>query len=221
MVKLPGSPQGGGKEGRIQLPPLPAPGALAIWSTGLTLILGYALYQKALLPQPIAGVAGRIFFWPTMPFTLASRWSNYWTLMDDNVYLGAAPLTILGHPQQLAEMGVKGVVNMCLEYTGPQASYAMYGIKQLHLPVLDHTEPDTATLVKAVEYIKKYADRGEKVLVHCKAGHGRSAAAVMAWRLAETGATPRAIQVEMLEKRRVRRKLFKQSDILEFYMSVN
>lgn len=37
----------------------------------------------------------------------------------------------------------------------------------------DHFEPELADYVRGVDFIKKFHERGERVLVHCKAGHGR------------------------------------------------
>jgi hypothetical protein len=44
--------------------------------------------QKKLLPEAIGKYVGRLYFWPTIPLTLATRWSNYWTVMDETVLLG-------------------------------------------------------------------------------------------------------------------------------------
>lgn len=151
---------------------------------GLCLIT-YALFQKHLLPLPISKVVSKIFFYPTFPITALMRLGNYWTKVDETLYLGCAPLDILNHPSQLHKMGVRGVVNMCYEYGGPKRSYERLGIQQLHFPVVDHTEASLEHLKDAVAFIKQYRDRGEKVLVHCKAGHGRGASVALAWMMHE------------------------------------
>lgn len=74
---------------------------------------------------------------------------------------------------------------MCYEYGGPKRSYERLGIQQLHFPVVDHTEASLEHLKDAVAFIKQYRDRGEKVLVHCKAGHGRGASVALAWMMHE------------------------------------
>jgi atypical dual specificity phosphatase len=73
-------------------------------------------------------------------------------------------------------------------------------------------------LQRAVAFIKKHSDEGNKVYVHCKAGHGRSAAVVFAWLMYKD---PKA-DLEQLNKefclmRNVRKKLWKQKNILEFH----
>jgi len=146
---------------------------------------GFLLFQKKLLPLPIAKVASKFYFYPTFPFTAFLRLGNYWTPVDDTLILGCAPMSLLGHPQQLHKLGVKGVVNMCYEYPGPKVSYGKLGMKQLHLPTVDHTEPSVDKLIEAVDFIKQHKDRGEKVYVHCKAGHGRAASVALCWLMHE------------------------------------
>ncbi len=36
-------------------------------------------------------------------------------------------MSILGHPKQLHELGVRGVINMCAEYEGPKHAYMNLG----------------------------------------------------------------------------------------------
>lgn len=111
-----------------------------------TTALTYVLFQKKLLPKPVSKVVSKIFFLPTFPITALMRLGNYWTTLDDTAYLGCAPMGIAGHPKQLHKLGVRGVINMCYEYEGPKDAYAALGIKQLHLPVVDHFEPSLGQL---------------------------------------------------------------------------
>ncbi len=99
--------------------------------------------------------------------------------------LGCAPMAILGHPQALFNAGVRGVVNMCCEYSGPEAAYKEVGIKQLRLPSVDHFEPSVEYMQEAVKFIESYKKRNEKVYVHCKAGHGRAASIALCWMIYE------------------------------------
>ena len=52
---------------------------------------------------------------------------------------------------------------MCYEYDGPVKDYERLGIKQLHLPTIDHFEPSVESMTRAVEFIKDHKARGEKV----------------------------------------------------------
>lgn len=104
----------------------------------------------------------------------------------------------------------------------------------------DHYEPSFTDLQKAVAFIEQHAQRNEKVCmsvaacnrrllhpltvlrcdqvyVHCKSGHGRSAAVIMCWLLhrnADKGMTPFDANQLMLSKRDVRKKLFTQPNVL-------
>ena len=100
-----------------------------------------------MLPQNVSMVVSKLMFYPTLPFTYLQRVGNLFTEVDQTVILGTAPLAILGHPKELHSRGVRGVVNMCSEYAGPQAAYKELGIKQLRLPTTDHFEPTVQVCV--------------------------------------------------------------------------
>ena len=70
---------------------------------------------------------------------------------------------------------------MCDEYAGPEKEYKRLGIKQLRLPTTDHFEPSFQALEESIQFIEGHQKRGEKVYVHCKAGHGRGASVAMSW----------------------------------------
>merc|ERR1719367_795088 len=131
--------------------------------------------------------------------------------------LGVAPVALLGHPGQLHRTGVRGVVNMQDEYAGPEEEYEKLGIKQLWLPTLDHVEPSLEDLKAACLFIEKFRQRGERVYIHCKAGHGRGAAAAFAWlaysREVSSEEDLRLLNEELLSKRRVRRSLHEQPNL--------
>ena len=91
----------------------------------------YGLFQKKVFPHNVARLVSKILFIPTLPLTLLMRWNNLSTMIDDTVILGTAPVGFLGHVERMHKQGVKGVVNMCTEYAGPQDYYARYNIKQL------------------------------------------------------------------------------------------
>ena len=55
------------------------------------------------------------------------------------------------------------------------------GIVQLRLPVADHKEPSLEFMKGSIAFINTFRKRGQKVYVHCKGGHGRSAAIVLCW----------------------------------------
>jgi hypothetical protein len=75
----------------------------------------FFLFQKKLLPLPVSKFVSKIFFYPTFPLTLLNRIGNYYTRVDDTLYLGCAPMSLLGIPSLIYnKIGVRGVVNVSL-----------------------------------------------------------------------------------------------------------
>jgi len=71
---------------------------------------------------------------------------------------------------------------------------------------------------KAVRFIKAHELRGERVYVHCRAGHGRSAAAVFAWLLYKDPIVDlEKLNQEFTKKRNVKSTLWKQPSIKMFH----
>ncbi|RQM15308.1 hypothetical protein B5M09_012325 [Aphanomyces astaci] len=179
----------------------------------------YVAFQLHLLPRSIASVVSRVYFFPTWPLTYLSRRSAYYTLVDSHVFLGAAPMEFMGHVSQMTSRGVRAVVNMCDEYDGPVDAYKKAGISHLRLPTPDHTEPSLANIRKAIEFIEFHKAQGSRVYVHCKAGAGRSAAVVFCWLLQSTGWSLDDVHEYLSDKRRVRRRLKTQPNVLAFFHS--
>lgn len=186
-------------------------------------LLGYVLLEKKLLPRSWWASLSHFYFYPMMVpswlFRLAS--GPYFSDVDGGVMLGAVPMVIAGHVEALHRDGVRAVVNMQAEYEGPIAAYERLHppIEQLRIKVVDHTEPTLDQLERAVAFIKLHRARGERILIHCKGGHGRSAAVAAAWLISEPGGglTPEAAQRRLSSVRNVRKSLYRQPDILEFY----
>ena len=180
----------------------------------------YAAFQKKMLPKAVSRVVARCYFWPTLPFTMALRWGNLLTKMDDTVIVGVAPVGGQVAPHRLHRMGVRGVINLCEEFRGPGRQYSRLGMEELWLPTVDHFEPSVASLRAAVDFIAGHKERGEKVYVHCKAGHGRSAAVVFCWLASQRpDAEPDVITRHMLSRRKVRKNLHSQSNVKGFLRS--
>lgn len=113
---------------------------------------------------------------------------------------------------------------MCEEYSGPLKQYKNIGMKSLHLPTVDHFEPSVADMEEAIHFIKTFQqsttdENGEKVpakvYVHCRAGHGRSAAIVLAWLLSkDPNANLKELNDDLSKLRNVRRSLWKQPNLI-------
>jgi protein-tyrosine phosphatase len=77
------------------------------------------------------------------------------------------------------DAGVTAVLDLTLEFSRP-AAFAH--LSYLNLPVLDLTAPSPEQLAAEVAFIGQESQRGI-VLIHCKAGYSRTAAAAAAWLL--------------------------------------
>jgi atypical dual specificity phosphatase len=152
---------------------------------GASVLFVDTILKNNLLPSDKASFLSKVIFPFTYPISALKRITNYWTEIDDTLLLGCAPMAFLGHPNSLYKQNVRGVINLCDEYQGPKEAYSELGIEQLYLPTIDHSEPSYPQIITAVDFISKYKMRGERVLVHCKAGHARSASIALCWLLNE------------------------------------
>ena len=79
------------------------------------------------------------------------------------------------------ERGKLAVVNCCEEFGGWPRLYARLGVRELRLGTNDYCDVPLARLRAAAAFTRDAIARGESVLVHCKAGRGRSATAACAY----------------------------------------
>ena len=179
---------------------------------GLTVAL-YVLNERKYLPRPLSAVVSKTLFVPTLPITFSKRIGKWVTRIDDTVLMGGAPF--MKYPETLyGEHNVRAVINLCEEYRGPIRKYKQMGIEQLHLPTTDHFEPSLDDLKTAIRFIRKYQAKGKCVYVHCKAGHGRSGAAVFGWLLYKDPIVdPESLNSDFCQLRDVRKTLWKQANI--------
>eukprot|EP00980_Cylindrotheca_fusiformis_P004709 scaffold993_cov110-Cylindrotheca_fusiformis.AAC.19 len=185
---------------------------------GATLVL-YVLNQQHMLPRPLSAVVSQALFWPTLPITVSRRIGEWVTRVDDTVLIGGAPFGFLNYPEKLYEQhGVRGVINMCEEYRGPLRKYKDLGIEELYLPTTDHFEPSLEDLMSAVAFIRRHQAQGKCVYVHCRAGHGRSAAAVFGWLVFKDPIVDlEALNRDFRKLRNVRSTLWKQPNMKQFH----
>ena len=76
---------------------------------------------------------------------------------------------------------------------------------------------------KAVEFVQKFKKQGKKVYVHCRAGHGRSAAITYAWIISQSNEpiNLEELNIDLCKLRNVRSTLYKQPNINEFRSWLN
>jgi atypical dual specificity phosphatase len=107
---------------------------------------------------------------------------------------------------------------MCEEYRGPVRQYKALGMTELWLPSVDHFCPTVEALEAAVHFVQQHQKAGQRVYVHCRAGHGRSAAAVYCWLLSQRPNSDRkALNDQFRQLRNVKSGLWKEPAIIEFH----
>lgn len=116
----------------------------------------YYLFSKGRLPKPAARIAGYLFNWTTIPLICifnAVIKKRFPSEIDDTVILGklgwlksVGPFLSWWEVDTVSKQNVRAVINMCDEYSGPVQTYRAFGIRQLKLPTVDHTEPELADI---------------------------------------------------------------------------
>lgn len=188
-------------------------GPVRVWM-GLSALLLALLYMLALWPErrvgawirtasPLAGIA-----WVLLtPY----RWIAYLVLrtkvalrhlrpIDEIVpglYLGRRPLP--GDRDALAALSLQAIVDLCVEFppSGPVVGVAH--ADYLSIPAMDGTAPALPDIASAVEWIEQRLAAQKPVLVHCAAGHGRSATVVACLLISRGLATDAASAQTMMQ----------------------
>ena len=182
--------------------------------------IAYVVFTKHGCTKEGGKCSAKLFLWTCMGCTACNqkcRKKGWWQEIDDRVYVGAVPLKCLGHVRKLHQLGVRGVVNTMDEYQGPVQEYQSFGIQQLYLPVIDHHPPSFHQTEKAMEFIQRIHSEGHSVFIHCKGGHGRSAAIAYAWLLKHRQMSLEEAQRHILSRRKVRKKLYTQTELIRFH----
>lgn len=148
-------------------------------------------------------VVARSLFYPTLGWNVllgrVLRVRRWWDRVDEHLILGALPFS--HDVPALAAEGVRGVINTCEEYAGPEKAYERSGIAQLRLPTIDFTHPSLESVERGVAFIDEHVATGHSVYVHCKAGRARSATVAICWLVASRGLPLAEAQQLLLAKR--------------------
>jgi atypical dual specificity phosphatase len=93
--------------------------------------------------------------------------------LDDGEVLGCAYPREEAALAALAQQGISVLVNLHEQAHGP-SRLAPYGLRELHLPVVDFTAPSPEQLEQGVATIVQARAAGQRVAVHCGGGLGRT-----------------------------------------------
>ena len=94
-----------------------------------------------------------------------------------------------GDEAALKAAGVDAVVDLRDEETDDAAALAVAGVAFLHLPTPDMHPPRLEDLETGVAWVRGRLARGERVLIHCQHGIGRSATLALC-ALSDAGVAP-------------------------------
>ena len=132
-------------------------------------------------------------------------WTPNLSWITDSVAVGGRfPAERAGH---LAEvLGIRAVIDLRGEERDEESVLVRHGIAFLHLPTVDHGAVRADMLDDGVTFAARHLDRGERVLIHCQHGIGRSATLALCV-LVERGMEP----LEALALAKTRRSLVSPS----------
>jgi protein-tyrosine phosphatase len=99
-----------------------------------------------------------------------------------------------------SDHGLRAVVDLRDEDRDDHAELTRHGIELLHLPTQDRCAVSPEMLERGVAFVRAHLARGERVLVHCQHGIGRSATLALCV-LVEDGLAPLAA-LELAKTRR-------------------
>lgn len=101
-------------------------------------------------------------------------------------WIDPGKLAASGYPasrRQILWLGAQGIDDILTltEDPLPAEWLAGTGIRNTHVPMKDHAPPELSSLDKAVDEIVERAASGDRILVHCLAGRGRTMCVLAAY----------------------------------------
>lgn len=73
----------------------------------------------------------------------------------------------------LSEQGIRAVLTLCHQPCNPELLHK-YRLIARQVPIEDFAAPDFSQIEHGVSFIERHIELGEPVLVHCRAGYGRT-----------------------------------------------
>jgi len=127
----------------------------------------------------------------------------YDEITRDNITGGRVLLGGYPWPQSVVRnLEMKERVNFVVNTVGERRDRIFSSpVEVVNIPMTDFAEPTALQLKQAVAEIDLAYSQGKTVYVHCKAGKGRSATAVLCWLVMRLGLSPTEAQALLTEKR--------------------
>lgn len=120
---------------------------------------------------------------------------NY-SQVTDQIFVGTNACCKTHFDTVLLHLGISADISLESENID-----APWGIKYfLWLPTVDHTAPTMEALALGVQMLRFCIDRGMKIYIHCKNGHGRAPTLLAAYFVSQGMSVEKA--VKMIQKQR-------------------
>jgi atypical dual specificity phosphatase len=117
-------------------------------------------------------------------------YGDWWTVIDNNVILGAIPLQNEDHLNKLKAEGVGAVICLLEDFEMKPTLYFQpvseedwkkENIKFMHVSVPDGGGVQLDDIIKCMNFICSNMQNNIKTYIHCKAGRGRSVSIVLCY----------------------------------------
>jgi protein-tyrosine phosphatase len=126
-------------------------------------------------------------------------WQPNLTFITDQLAVGGSfPPERAAHLSE--ELAIRAVIDLRDEACDDAETLMLHGLTFLHLPTTDHHAVAQPMLDEGAAFANRHIDRGERVLIHCEHGIGRSATLALCV-LAARGLDPLAA-IELAKDRR-------------------
>ena len=167
-------------------------------STSIDLLARY-------MPSPFLSLTAHALFWPTLAWNYLVCQTTDYRWYDEITVAGKGRLILGAYPwphSVVERLENSEKVNLVINTVAEKRNLTFSSnVEIVNVPMRDFAEPSVRDILNCVAEIDKAMTRGKTVYVHCKAGKGRSATAVLCWLVMKKGLTVDEAQA-LLETRR-------------------